>query len=261
MKSVGIGLIWRLLALLVCWQLALVVLPALKPTFAESNLVSNQIRIQNLESKEEGACVILGSSMVARLNPDVVSEQAGLPVVQLGLDGGSGKIGVEILKQSGYEPALLVVEMNGLLLEGGVNEESLLGQLGEPVFKLAKVIPSVRAESRPSAVVYSQLKRDLGQDDLSVLEKKWIDEFQESLRTLKISGRRIILLLLPNGERANDREYLVTNALAESLGAQVLDLKAQAEEGEYFYTDGLHLDLPSGERASLLLGKSLKELK
>lgn len=284
MKSFGCALIWRLAVFLVLWMGVMELAPFLKADFAESNLVSNQIRMQGMQRTPEKGCVILGSSMAARLDPEIITEVSGVPTIQMGLDGGSAKVGLQILNQGGYTPGYLIIEMNALLLKGGANEESLLSQMNEPVFTLAEKLPFVRAQSRPSAVLYNGLKKFKDQrnsaggalvetdtlpgkhhsvidGELSALELKWVGEVKSQLEKTKVARRNLTFVMLPNGVRANEREYLLCAKLSRDLGATMLDLKGEAQEGEYKFTDGLHLNLESGKRASGYLGRYLKYLK
>lgn len=276
---------WRVSLLLLIWQLVIKLVIKHPARFAESNLVSNQIRIQDLALRGQGGIVLVGSSMIARLDAEVISKNAGgVPVVQLGLDGGRMGLGLSVIGSLDKKPDVLILEANSFSMELSDNDQILLEQADEPVFQIAQYFPPVRAANRPSAILYSDLKEwkderrwsapitslsanPLGfknDQPLHSPEQEGItkasDLVVEQVSRLGVPWDRVLIVMLPNGDRANERDYLISAELKKRTCVQILDLKGHAESGEYLFTDGLHLDLQSGIKASTRLGMALSDL-
>ena len=262
---------WRVCLLLAAWQLVYQAVIKSPARFAESNLVSNQIRLQEINDESQPQGVLIGPSMIARLSAEKAST-GEISIIQMGLDGGHGRLGLNLLEELGKQPEIVIIEGNSLAMAATGNEDFLLGQISEPVFKIAAVLPSVRAAQRPSAVVYSRLKEwkdgrngtitELSKEplplglvspvasELSQVEHKRMEELISRVEGLGISWDRVLIVMLPNGAHKNLSDYGIASELQKRTGVRILDLKGHAKEGEYRFTDGLHLDLASGNRVS-----------
>src|SRR6187397_2329854 len=64
-----------------------ITLPQRGARLAASNVVTNLIRVEALEQAAPPYVALAGSSMTGRIPEQVVAEAAGIPVVNLGLDG------------------------------------------------------------------------------------------------------------------------------------------------------------------------------
>lgn len=255
------------------------------PRFAESNLVSNQIRLQALAEMEGGGAVMAGSSMIARLDPTVVEEAAGegFPVIQLGLDGGTVSLGLEIIGGGLGDPGVLVLEANLLLNQKSENHDFLLKQTSDPVFLLARYFPPVRAKNRPSAFLYSRLKEwkdgrgasgvpegldgevefGIFSGDIEEAGPEIAREADRVIALVEESGvgwENVLFVMLPDGEWSRRSNYQCLRMIQERTGVRVLDIKGRYEGVDFRYTDGLHLNLSSGREISKLLGRALRKM-
>ena len=279
------ALLWRAAVLLALWLVVLKFVFTRPTQFGESSLVSNQIRLQAVDKEGEGAGIMVGSSLIARLNPKIVSESCeGSPLVLCGLDGGRSELGLELVGHLGTNPSFLVIEANTLLLGKNKNDEILLKQPEEVVFKLAKKALWVRAENRPTALLYDRLKvwkdrrsakkvSDFSGEEIEFgiqysgtigLEGDGFkirgDQMISLVEGLGVSWDRVLFVMLPGGDVECSREYGCFKYIQSITGVKILDLDGAPLSKNFTYTDGRHLDLLSGNLASVLVGEALKKM-
>lgn len=279
----GWALLWRVGLLLGTWQFFLRLSQEREVASAESNLIANQIGIQEAARADDPDLVLVGSSLTVRLQAGVLGREAGLPeVVQMGLNGSGSVMGLQLLGELGVRPGFLVVEANSLSRAANQNEQTLLHHLDEGVFWLARALPWVRAKNRPSSLLYHRLKqwRDGRLPPLPVGEREVVppgfaqgqggDRSEETLaiasrvgtlvERLEVPWERVLLVMLPDRGRERSRSYAVARILVEQHGAKILDLKGWEEPGDYRYADGLHLNAPGGRKASIQVARALREM-
>ena len=277
---------WRLIFLVCVWHFCLSYVVKRKATFAESNLVSNQIRMQSLMLAPDSGIALVGSSMMARIPSEAILEKSGvLDISQLGLDGGRTSLGLDLLKDLDRKPSFLVLEGNSMSSGETPNDALLRAQVSTPIFRIARSVPWVRAKNRPSALIYSKLKlwndaRKLGplpheelrlppfgianqsfSSDLDTGIREKVKDFVFKLESVGIPSEQILIVMLPNGSRQDFQAYQIVNEISKITGITVLDLKGYSSANDYHYTDGLHLNVGSGSRAASLIGEALALLQ
>lgn len=144
--------------LLSLWSLALLALPG-RAHIAESNYQSNLIRLEHALLGPTAQAALVGSSITGRLLPEYFSDTPWTQIANLGLDGSGPLLGLELLAARSNIPPILVMEANLLMVPEGINDRTLRNAVDGLGFKLARHIPFLRAEARPTSLLYSWLKR------------------------------------------------------------------------------------------------------
>jgi hypothetical protein len=144
--------------LLALWTLILLALPW-RAHIAESNYQSNLIRLEHSLLSPTANAALVGSSITGRLLPEYFSQTPWPQIANLGLDGSGPVLGLELLASRSNIPPILVIEANLLMVPEGINDRTLRKSVNGLGFQLARHIPFLRAESRPTSLLYSWLKR------------------------------------------------------------------------------------------------------
>lgn len=254
------------------WSLAHRWLP--RAELAESNYQANLIRLQSWMIEAPKTNVIIGSSIAGRLLPGNFAGTSLASVANLALDGSGPELGLRLLLARSNPPPRVFIEVHRLGKAWNANDDMLLAALRDPGFALAGAVPGLRADSRPSTLLYAWLRRRRevapapvarpvtnasGQllSSVVLVRPEWLDHFAGQVAELRRHGSEVTLLRLPVG-RENPADPLApnqTDALARDLGLRLLDLNREASlRGvSLSYTDGLHLSSDSARRLCLLM--------
>jgi hypothetical protein len=252
---------------------------------AESNFQSNLIRLQTFLFEPPPRAVLVGSSLTGRLAPRYF---AGTPldsIANLGLDGSGPAVGLDLLVQ--HPSPLVVIEENHLLKSKFANDAVLEATLKSFGFRLSRYARVLRAESRPSSVLYSWMKaRATRQSEVSPTwttplltsaspsavgtinpQPDEADSLKTTVRQqvtiLRSHGAQVVFVRFPSGERfsaSKSSSCMFANELARELGLREIDLQLElARIGQpVSYSDGIHLTPKSAQTASRLLAALLK---
>jgi len=245
------------LALMICYEGCLR-LAGWQADFAESNLQANLMRIAAYEFEPVPENLILGSSLSGRLLPSFFADR-GQRFGNLALDGAGVPMGLELVAARETKPARLFLEANTLFFRSPGNEQTLKEAMANPVFQLGRYFWLLRPGSRPSALLYSWLKKTREEKEAGVrgepptATERSDGEIPEKelglLQRLKKEGVEIFLVLVPAG-RGESEPPASWSVMANDLGARWIrprqHLPAHGEELRY--TDGLHLDRSSAQK-------------
>lgn len=262
------------LAGVVLWSLAHRWLP--RAELAESNYQANLIRLQSWIYGAPKANVIIGSSIAGRLLPEDFAGTSLAGIANLALDGSGPELGLRLVLARGNPPPRVFIEVHRLGKPWGINDETLLAALREPGFALAGAVPALRADSRPSTLLYAWLKRRRDPSPVTMtrpatkapgrppspegfVRPQWFAHFAEQVAELRRRGGEVILLRLPVG-RENPADPFAPNeadSLAQALGLKLMDLNREAARRGMgpAYSDGLHLTSGSARRMCVLLAE------
>ena len=242
---------------------------------AENNYQANLIRLETFLHQPAPPAVLVGSSMTGRLLPEYFSGTPLAGVANLGLDGSSPDLGLDVVFRRKDPPALVLVEVNTLLAQTSGNDATLRQAMKSFTFRLAGWLPFLRTELRPTSISYSTLK--LWQDrrlapspsapvalppaavaatsvQLDARADALLSRHLARLRELKTRGARVILYQLPGGSETLPRFVAEWN---RELQFPVLHLGSEMRQRGFApaYTDGLHLTAPSAAQASRVLAE------
>jgi hypothetical protein len=249
---------------------------------AETNSQANEIRLQHFLFDKPPQAVLVGSSLFGRLLPSCFDDTPLAPVASLGLDGSAPVFGLDLVLKR--PPPLVFVEVNTLLLPPNSNEEVLLDTMRGLRFRAARFLPVLRADYRPSSVLYSWLKSRRTQtreftprpDDtaaatnapaevsLAPFDAAGAPEAKEKLRrqiqTLRDRGCRVILVRMPASHRftpANNPSFAFGDELAREFNLPLYDLDDECARRGFpvKYTDGVHLSAQSAREAAQVLAE------
>jgi hypothetical protein len=238
---------------------------------SESNLQSNLIRISRYLHAPKVERVILGSSISGRLLEDYFNDE-GVSISNLGLDGSRPLYGFEVLRKRQDLPQRLLVEVNLLFQPRGANDTALDEAVESPTFRLGAMLPSVKAENRPSSLLYTLLKgrQDAAGatseatlsaqgDDGEVPLPPTYEEVSSQLNRLRNEGVKVTLLLIPTGKL--DRYSREGKRLAKELGLPMLTLREMLPDNgkSLRYSDGKHLTADSAREVVRALADVLKQ--
>ncbi len=269
-QALCIGLL-ALMALAV-WTLAHRWLP--KAELAETNFQANLIRLQAWEFEPPRSNVIIGSSIGGRLLPGNFAGTPLASLANLALDGSGPELGLRVVLARSNPPPRIFLEVHRLGKPWTANDDTLLAALREPGFALAGRISGLRADTRPTSLVYAWLKRHQGAGaklpasppstastpsfaGTNTIDHTWESRLPGQVAELRRRGCEVVLLRLPVG-RENSAQPEATNemdALAARLGIRLIDLHREASRKglELSYTDGLHLAPASAKAVCGLL--------
>jgi hypothetical protein len=250
---------------------------------AETNYQANLIRLQTLLFEERPQAVLVGSSLTGRLLPSYFQGTALAPMANLGLDGSSPLLGLDLVLRR--PPKLVIVEENMLLKPWDSNDESLAAATRQPSFELARRVPFLRACYRPSSVLYTwfKLRRNTGgtgsvpattkaptptaSPETAPSPTNGLAFAKETLRRqiqgLNAAGTKVVMMRLPAGSEGSAPEspaFALGEELAREFQLRQVDLVAECgHRGQpVTYTDGMHLTPASAQGVSRLLADLLR---
>ena len=262
--------------LVLAWGI-LIWLGGLSAQFADNSWQSNQIRIERyLFGQRPPEAVLVGSSVTGRLLPSYFDGTALPDTGNLGLDGCGPLLGASLVMYRQDLPRIVVVETFLIDKPWTKNDDNLLASVNGFSPWLAARIPALRAEHRPSSLLYSWIKRrkegasaapghnppEEVDPNPPFAKTDSVARLTSTLTSLQKLGVKVVLVRFPTGER---HEGLLrdlppnhpSQAVAQALHVPLIDVaKAVAADGwEPLYTDGLHLDTQSARRVSQTLAK------
>jgi hypothetical protein len=251
---------------------------------AETNYHANVIRLQTFLFGPRAGAALVGSSIFGRMLPSYFDGTPLRPVANLGIDGSGPLFSLELI--SNRPPDVVLVETNRLCRGFGSNEVMLREAIQSPLFQAASQISFLRAESRPSAILYSWLKRHqdtftppapqtaaMLQKAPSVLPlapaelppdfEPTKNQMRTALLDARAKGSRIMLVRIPTGGRTPLEEAMVQagTELGRELKITEIELEAECLARGYHlaYTDGTHMTPASAKQVSLLLAELVQE--
>lgn len=239
--------------------------------FSATGYSSNIARVHDLEKKEQHGTIMLGSSITGRLLPEFFQEQ-GLQVTNLGIDGGGAATAVELFLDTDVRTEVLVVETNGLRFRPRPAGEVVLGARSTVGFKLAHQFPVVQPQYRPSAVLYTRLKRWKDTNSGQTLRGEvnlegvpevnvWNEEYIRSV-VLRISQRaeKIYFVSIPSKAPTPEVSKRFFKELSQADSKFVfVDLSEEMKDEGLLFTDQVHLSMPSARRVSQRLVEVLAQ--
>lgn len=273
------------------WLLFLRIVHA-KASFGESNLQSNLVRLDDYFYGPNKPVALIGTSITGRLLPGYFREQ-GVSVANLGLDGSIPRIGIELLLRKRTLPETIFVETTAYPREPGQNDFEILSSIDGFTFKLARYLPIIRANARPSAVLYSWLKskeRSHSAGEKPSLQTKAGENgslpgkqsgstpeearkaeieagnLQKALAELSARKVRVVLMRLPLGNspvHTKESAPDLTDHLAEALSLEVINVAEILNDRGVpaSYSDGLHMSAPYAKEAAKAICDWLKQSK
>lgn len=276
------GIIATGLALVVVWSLALRFIP-FRAHLAESNYESNLIRLQQSLLGPPPPAALVGSSITGRLLPEYFGGTAVSHVANLGLDGSGPLLGMELLSGHGPLPPVVVVEANLLMVPEGENDKVLRDAAAGFGFRLAGHAEALRAETRPTSLLYAWLKRRKDERAAVVagvsggvrseqevrLDRNTPAELEahrekvfEAFRKALASGSRLILIRYPTASSVVQESFHpldFTGTLATNLSVRRIDLgrELRARGHEPQFTDGTHLSAASARVAAGVVAEAI----
>jgi hypothetical protein len=157
------------------------------------------------------------------------------------------------------KPARLFLEANTLSFHSPGNELILKEAMANPVFQLGRYLWFFRPGSRPSALLYSRLKKVREEKESGVTGKPPSGTAESAgeiparelnlLRQFKEDGVEIFIVTIPSG-RGETEPPAAWQAMAAELGARWIRPRNHLREqgADLRYTDGLHLDRSSAQK-------------
>lgn len=249
---------------------------------AETNFQANLIRLQTFMFDAPPRTVLVGSSLTGRLLPSYFRGTDLAPAANLGLDGSGPVFGLELALQ---RPAqTVIIEVNTLLKPRDKNDQLIEDTLHGLNFQLARHLPFLRADARPSSMLYSFLKtrrkhsftdtpinptplaqataptQPAPSDDPATRAAK--EKLQADVKALLERGSRVALVRLPMRGRSssqNNPSYAWGDELAREFRLPLIDIEAEClKRGRVIsYTDGLHLTPTSARETSVMVSELL----
>lgn len=266
--------------LLIGWQ-ALTHYAHWKVRFADSNFQANRMRLQSFVLDARDPVILAGSSVTARLIPAYFTQTAFPRVTNLGLDGCVVAFALEIIAERPLtEHPIIVVEQYSMLLDTISNEETIREVITPAGLRLPALSGSLRADVRPTALIYSALKERRDKKggfpgpkiliprkmaDLTPEEIKHLERNRSALRALQKKGARLVFMRIPCGETEGpigERAPDFFTDLAADLHSPVIDIPIlMRKNGLHLrYSDGLHLVSSSAQDVCRLLAAELESV-
>lgn len=246
--------------------------------FAESSYQQNLVRLESYRGRIRGGsatapvAVIAGTSVAGRLLPEYFEGGPLAGVANLGLDGASPAFALEALLRESRQPHRVLLETYLLHAEAGENERLINTSLASPGAYLADTDRLFRAETRPSALLYSSLKRGRESRAMGRVAANSepfgsqapvdcaLERLTRLIGALRARGCEVVLVDIPIGRDWPPGPNLgepVASQLTDALGLRRLDCRAvlRGRGFEPRFTDGLHLDAPSAREVARTLGE------
>ncbi|CAK0775135.1 conserved hypothetical protein [Gammaproteobacteria bacterium] len=247
------------------------------PELAETNYEANLIRLEQYFYGPPARVVLAGSSLTGRLLASYFTANGVGPVMNLGLDGSSPQVGLEMIRRRDLFPKLVLVEANLLGKPVTTNDHLLEEVIDSWTFRLADQFSIFRASSRPSTHLYAafKMRRDETADvppestispspsrsvgampEINAIEIAAKAGIKARLLELRQRGAQVMFFRIPAGKPWNTTPTADLAAdLATELQAPMLDLQGAllARGAMLNYTDGRHLAAPSARLAASVL--------
>lgn len=272
------------LALVLGWR-GVLAITGWRADFAECSYQQNLLRLETYRERirgERGSAppvVLAGTSITGRLLPEYFAGTPLAGVANLGLDGASPGFSLEAILRETHVPTKVLLETYLLHKEAGGNERLIAKSLASPGARLADADRLLRTESRPSALLYSALKRRRESLEPGRVSAPTNSPFginppaegsQERLtrliRALQARGCEVVLADIPIGRDWPPGPNLgepVASRLSAALGLRRVDCRAvlRAQRNEpHFTADGLHLDAHSAREVARVLSELVRVL-
>jgi hypothetical protein len=250
-------------------------------TFAESNVNAGLLRLRALDSSRGPSAIALGTSITAKLRPELIFECIDAEPLNMGIDGGSSLYAARKVLKSRTSPRIVLLEANLILKPPDPNVQTLEKSAKSVAFRLARYVPVLGPEYRPVAVLYSRLKLlsdkrlaadagGAGIDELDIpiefpvmhvpsihedgdMAAQWFAVIEQ----LQTAGIPIVLVMVPDGVDDRHAEYAFSRRLAARFNLPLIDLKTAFANRGIVYSDGSHLVRGSAEAVSRALNTVL----
>jgi hypothetical protein len=254
--------------MLAAWSAARPWLP--RAAFAETPVPANRIRLQAWLMDPPHPVVLAGTSLSARLLPGYFEGSPAGPVSVLALEGLSPDTSLALVLRRDPPPKLVLLEAHRLEKPLDDRDAEILEAPSDPGMTLARLAPGLRADVRPSSMLYAWLKtkrptqgavaRPVAADALAQAPAPgWEERLGARIKALRARGCRVALVRLPAGRENPEPADVPTIAdrMAAEWGVPVLDVHREAVRRNLpmTYTDGLHLDAPTAKAAAALLSE------
>jgi len=253
----------------------------LNAVLAETNANSGLIRLQRLRDADAPVSAIAGSSMIARLNENVIFDAMNSKPINMGIDGGNSLYATHKIVDSGNIVKILVIEANTIMQKPSENMNSLEYAEGALDYKLSKYVPLLKRKYRPVSLLYNALKLykdnrnpevvinrgamdaiqmefftfqiEFDNDELEILNQ-WVD----LIKKLQAGKTQLLLVMLPDGSPERINEYRFGKKLAAKCNLPFLDLKQQLSDLPLVYSDGRHLTYQSANIVSYAIRSAIE---
>jgi hypothetical protein len=259
------------------YEAAITVYPP-TPQLAESNLIANQMRLERFFFDRPATAALTGSSITGRLLPEYFDGTALRRPANLGLDGASPSLGLQVCTERAPAPALVLVEACRLDFAAEQNEAELRSLMKGPAWRLAGAAAIFRAQSRPSTILYAQFKKftdrhsrgaprpeDAPQTPAGPPAPGWPDRqlrLMDLIHTLQRKGTAVAVFRVPHGAALSlTRSPDYVDEFCGGAGLRQFDTEADFVRAGIVptYTDGLHMDFETARQAAQFLGKQVSE--
>jgi len=252
--------------------------------FAEIPYHANLIRLQTFLFGSQPKAVLVGSSISGRMLQSYFDATSLRSLSNLGLDGSGPVFGLELV--SNHPPPIVIVEANRFSKGPDSNDTMLHKAMEGRLFRAARQIPFLRADCRPSSLLYSWVKLHresqnpaTPQPNVAIQEIEynvWPSPAQPpiemvplkkrisaALQALREKGSYVVIVRLPTGQRrALDADGLVlASAIVRELDLPEIDLESECLSRGYRleFTDGIHMTPASARQTSQLLAELVEK--
>ncbi len=241
---------------------------------AENNFQANLIRIQAWQLDPHPPVVLVGSSLTGRLLPSYFEESPIGPgdgsdksggkiisskIANLGLDGSGPEAGLRLLLEdatTGSLPRAVLIEGHRLSKNWNANDDLLLETAKSLSIAVAGVVPGLRADTRPTSLLYYFLKRrstgggtsavpDANVPAGEVPEPGWENRLKDLIDRLRAKNVRVLIYRLPAGREnlpsASTEDPIEDIARKWSLPYLNVARECGQRDLHLTYSDGLHL--------------------
>ncbi len=263
------------LLVLLVWRGCLAWFPW-RADFGEDNYQQNLLRIETFHRQihrgAPPAAVLAGTSVAGRLLPAFFADTPLAGLVNLGLDGAAPAFPLELLLRETQVPRTVFLETFLLHKDPATNETLIRESLDSPSGRLAAADRLFHTETRPTALLYSALKR--GRDAAATgrpapIQAPYrtnapsnvaLQRITHAIQQLQARGSTVVLVDIPVGKDWPPGPNLgepTASLLMNSLKLPRLDCRAalQSQGIEPRFTDGVHLDAASAREVAQALAR------
>ncbi len=241
---------------------------------AENNFQANLIRIQAWKLDPHPPVVLVGSSLTGRLLPSYFEESplgnaeesdqsagtaSSSKIANLGLDGSGPEAGLRLLLDEathGRLPRVVLIEGHRLAKIWNANDDLLMKTATSLSITVAGVVPGLRADTRPSSLLYYFLKRRSTGGGTSAVpndtvpagevpEPGWDNRLKDLVDQLRAKNVRVLIYRLPAGREnlSSDSTEDLIEDIARKWNLPYLNVARECGRRDLHltYSDGLHL--------------------